>query len=217
METRRIERRDSDYPRSLTERLGSAAPVHLYVMGDISIVCDYTVGLIRSIQCPGSVIVKTLDLARSLRDAGVCVVGAFHSPMEREFLDVLLNGEQPVVLCAARGLVGVRMTQKTRRALADGKLVALSPFDDRVRRTTATQAVKRNDIIAALSNTLFVPYAAPGGKTWITVKAAVARGQAVWTFEDNENAPLTRQGVRPVIARNLADMGVFTSKGGRLA
>ena len=43
-------------------------------------------GLFCSIHCPGKLVVRTYELVRELRDAGVTLVGGFHSPMEQECL-----------------------------------------------------------------------------------------------------------------------------------
>lgn len=43
-------------------------------------------------NCLGDVILKTLDLMCELRDADAYVVSGFHSPMERECLNILLRG-----------------------------------------------------------------------------------------------------------------------------
>lgn len=206
MATKHIEQAGSDYPAGLTDRLGEDAPPYIYAIGDPSILRQRLLGLICSIQCPGSIVIKTLDAARALRDAGAAVIGGFHSPMEQEFLDILLRGDQPVVLCAAKGLRGLRMGQAARQAAADGRLLAISPFDDNVRRTTATQAVQRNDLVAALSEILLAPHAAPGGKTWTTIGAALSHGQMVCTLEDDENTTLVQQGVRAVDVQHLVDL-----------
>ena len=58
-------------------------------------------GLFCSTKCPGDAILQTYDLVRALRDAGVAVIGGFHSPMEKECLDLLLRGNQPIVICPA--------------------------------------------------------------------------------------------------------------------
>jgi len=200
--TTRIEQGSSDYPAVLKDRLGENAPPCLYAMGEPSILRQRLLGLICSIQCPGSIVIKTLDAARALRDAGVAVMGGFHSPMEREFLDILLRGKQPVVLCAPKGLRGLRMGQAARRAIADGRLLAISVFDDSVRRTTAAQAVQRNNVVAALSEVVLVPYAAPGGKTRVTVHLARERHQAVFTFADENNAELIAAGAIPFAELN---------------
>jgi predicted Rossmann fold nucleotide-binding protein DprA/Smf involved in DNA uptake len=192
----RIERGSSDYPAVLTNRLDENAPPCLYAMGDAAILGNRLLGLVCSIQCPGSIVIKTLDAARSLRDAGVAVIGGFHSPMEKECLNILLRGDQPVILCPARGLAGLRLGQMPRRAGQEGRLLILSPFAENIRRTTATQAVKRNNLVAACADAVWVPHAAPGGKTWETVRAALERHQAVFTFAD-DNGDLMDAGARP--------------------
>lgn len=98
-----------------------------------------------------------LDAARTPHESIVAVIGGSHSPMEQEFLDILLRGDQPVVLSGARGLRGMRMGQGVRQALADGRLLAISLFDDNVHRTTAGQAMQRNGLVAALSRIVLVP------------------------------------------------------------
>ena len=55
-------------------------------------------------QCPGDVILKMCDFARAMRDAGVPVIGGLQSPIEKECLRLLLRGDQPVVVCPARGI-----------------------------------------------------------------------------------------------------------------
>lgn len=214
MATTRIEQGSSEYPAILTDRLGENAPPILSVMGDPSILRQCLLGLICSIQCPGSIVIKTLDAARALRDAGVAVIGGFHSPMEQEFFDILLRGDQPVVLCAARALSSTRMGQAARQAAVAGHLLAISPFDDNVRRTTAAQAVRRNEMVAALSENVFVPYAAHGGKTWNTVEAALKRRQNVITLDDEENAALMQQGVQGVGLQHLIELATMHTNEG---
>jgi predicted Rossmann fold nucleotide-binding protein DprA/Smf involved in DNA uptake len=177
VDVQRIEQGDGAYPTVLLDRLGDAATCCLYAMGDTAILRNRLLGLVCSIQCPGSIVIQTLDAIRALRDAGVAVIGGFHSPMEQECLDILLRGDQPVVLCPAKGLAGLRIGQTARRALEKGRLLILSPFDQNIRRTTAAQAVQRNDLVAALACAVWAPHAAPGGKTWATIRGVLARGR----------------------------------------
>ena len=151
-------------------------------------------GLICSIQCPGSIVIQTFDAMRELRDAGVVVIGGFHSPMERECLDILLRGSQPVVMCAARRLRGLRIGAAARKALKDGRLLVITPFGDQVKRTTAAQAVQRNELVAALADAVLVPYVTPGGKAEATARNILARGQRLFTFADESNARLMQAG-----------------------
>ena len=188
---------DRDYPAVLQSRLGKDAPAGLYVLGETAILRQRLLGLICSIQCPGSIVLKTFDTIRALRDEGVAAVGGFLSPMERDCLDILLRGKQPIILCPARGLKGLRLGEKARQAVDEGRLLILSAFSDDVRHTTAAQAVRRNNLVAALADALLVPYAAPNGKTWTTVSAALARKQPVFTFDVEDNADLLRAGAQP--------------------
>ncbi len=197
MNAQRIAQGDSDYPTVLQDRLGDAAPACLYAMGEVSILRCRLLGLVCSIQCPGSIVIKTFDAVRALRDAGIVVIGGFHSPMERECLDILLRGKQPVILCPARGLAGLRIGRIPRQAMKEGRLLILSPFTNSVHRTTAAQAVQRNNLVAALADAVWVPHAAPGGKTWEAVHSALERRQPVFTFDVNDNAALLDSGARP--------------------
>lgn len=118
--------------------------------------------------------------------------------MEKECLDILLRGKQTVILCPARTLQGLRLEQRPRRALDSGQLLLLSPFDEDIRRTTAAQAVERNDLVAAVAEAVLVPHAAPGGKTWGTVTKALDREQSIYTLDDTENGSLFDAGAVPL-------------------
>ena len=176
--------------------MGDGAPSCLYAMGEAVILRNPLLGLICSVQCPGSIVIKTLDAIRELRDAGVTVVGGFHSPMENECLDILLRGNQPVVLCPARGVPRLRMGRMARCAVQESRMLVVSRFAETIRRTTAAQAVQRNNLVAALAKAVWVPYAGPGGKTWATVHAALVRRQPVFTFAEEENSELIGAGAR---------------------
>lgn len=196
MDVVRIEPGDSTFPAVSVDRLGDTAPSCLYAMGDTTILRNSLLGLVCSIQCPGSIVIQTFDAIRALRDAGVVVIGGFHSPMERECLDILLRGNQPVILCPAKGLRSLRIGQNGRQALKEGRLLILSLFDEAVRRTTAAQAVRRNNLVAVLANAVLVPHAVPRGKTWDTALSALGRGQEVFTFSVEENSEILETGAQ---------------------
>lgn len=122
--------------------------VDVHGVGDRAILWRKCLGLICSVQCPGSIVIKTFDAIRELRDAGVVVVGGFHSPMEKECLEFLLRGEQPVIVVLAKGLSRPNLAGAWRAAFDAGQLLILSPFDDTVGRTTRTTAQKRVHCLA---------------------------------------------------------------------
>jgi predicted Rossmann fold nucleotide-binding protein DprA/Smf involved in DNA uptake len=193
LEIKRISKGGHGYPEILAERLGDTAPEAIYSLGDLSILQNRMVGLICSVQCPGSIVLKTFDLIRKLRDAGVVLIGGFHCPMEKDCLDLLLRGPQTVVICMPKRLQNIHFGS-ARQAFSEGRLLVISRFGDEVRQASAKQAMERNDLVAALSQVVLVPHASPNGKTWEVVKRAIDRGQKIASFDDPANAHLMALG-----------------------
>lgn len=172
-------------------------------MGDVDILKRVPLGLICSVSCPGSVIIQTYDAVRALRDVGTVVAGGFHSPMEAECLDFLLRGAQAVVLCAATGVRHVALEAEPKRALVGHRLCVLSSFGDDVERAMPQHGARRNDLVAAIADVVFVPHASPGGKAEANAIRAIGRGQTVITFADPSNDHLVRAGARAVSVAEL--------------
>ncbi len=204
----RITRGDAGYPSRVESVLGSNAPDFLEFLGPNRMPAAVHLGLVCSVSCPGSVIIQTYDVIRALRDARVVVAGGFHSPMELECLDFLLRGVQPVVLCAATGLPHLTLTPELARALADRRLSVLSPFGADVVRATSAEGVRRNEIVSAIADAVFVPHATPGGRAEQCASNAIARGQRVMTFADPANEPLVKTGALPVTIARLVTLCV---------
>ncbi len=202
MNITRFDKCAPDMPASLRRAIGAGREAPVALLGDHGILEGRLIGFFCSVRCPGDVILKTLDLARALRDVDVTFVGGFQSPMEREFLDLLLRGSASVVVCPARGLDRMRMLKVWNPLLDDGRLMFLSFFDDRVRRPTAATAAERNARIAALSDTILIAHAEIGGKTEALCREAIEDGKPVFTLASTDNAHLIELGARPVDAAN---------------
>lgn len=188
-------RQDSPhYPPSVLRHLGSRAPATIDAIGDLEILQRQTLGLFCSARCPGRLIVRTYDVVRALRDAGVTVIGGFHSPMERECLELLLRGGQSVVVCLARSVVGMRLPAEWKGPLGEGRLLLLSPFPEQDRRVTAELARARNELVAAMADRVLVAHAEAGGKTEALARAMAAWGTPLLTLDDEANAGLLELG-----------------------
>ncbi len=183
---------------------GGEAPVAL--LGDPGILEGRLIGFFCSVRCPGDAILKTFDLARALRDADVTVVGGFQSPMEREFLDLLLRGSARVVVCPARGLGRMRISKYWKRPLGEGRLMLLSFFNDNIRRATATTVAARNAYVAELADSVLIAHAEKGGKTEALCREALTRGKPVFALASDDNAHLINFGARHVDAENPVDL-----------
>jgi hypothetical protein len=135
-----IDSTSPDFPAALRKGalLGSCS--RIWAIGNIDILGTWLLGFFCSTKCPGNVIVHTYDLARALRDASVPVIGGFHSPMERECLDLLLRGTQPIVICPARGIERMRLPATWHTPLSEARLRVISPFAGQYRRPRGTLA-----------------------------------------------------------------------------
>ena len=162
--------------------------------GNLSLLDEPLTALFCSNRCPGDLILKTYDLARAMRDAGVPIIGGFQTPMERECLRLLLRGEQPVVVCPSRGIDNMRIPRDWRPVLDGGRLLVLSPFPATARRPTAELAAQRNDLVASLASRVFIAHAAPGSKTEAFAHRLAASGKPLLTLDSLSNANLVEMG-----------------------
>ena len=166
--------------------------------GNLSLLDEQLTALFCSNRCPGDLILKTYDLARAMRDAGVPVIGGFQTPMGRECLRLLLRGKQPVVVCPARGIDNMRLSRDWHPALDEGRLLVLSPFPATARRPTAELAAQRNDLVANLAQRVFITHAAPGSKTEAFARKLAANGKPLLTLDSPANENLVEMGAEVV-------------------
>lgn len=154
---------DAAYPQRLSTRLGPSAPATLFIIGDPAPLQGSMTGFFCSKETPGATILKAFDQAAAWRDAGVCVISGFHSPLEQQCLDILLRGTQPIVWVPARGMGTLRLSKPRRDALDDGRLTVISPFPEDETRTNADHARQRNRVVAALAGETVFAHISPGG------------------------------------------------------
>lgn len=201
----RIESSAIDYPSRLRDvRLDDRYP-SLWMIGDPHLLSQPLLGLLCSTKCPGQVILRTYDLARALRDAGVPVVSGFQSPMEKECLELLLRGTHPVVICPARSIDCMRAPASWRVGIDAKRVLVISPFSKVHRRVTSELAEERNNLVAALAKEVVVLHANPGGRIDRQCKRLIAKGDTVWTLDLPENASIIQAGARPATPDALVE------------
>ena len=192
----RIRKADPIYPGVLMKYLGDRASETISTLGNIDILKLKFFAFFCSVRCPGTLILKTFDYIRSLKDSDMAVIGGFHSPMEKECLNILFRGEMPVIICLARSLQSARVPQSWLSMIQEERLLIISPFPDHIRRMSAKTSMLRNEFIAALSDTIFVPYASPGGKTDSFCRKILQWGKPLLTLDAPENSHLISLGVQ---------------------
>jgi predicted Rossmann fold nucleotide-binding protein DprA/Smf involved in DNA uptake len=169
-----------------------------WTIGNIDILNRNLLGFFCSVKCPGDIILKTYDLARALRNAGITVISGFHSPIEKDVFGLLLIGSQPIVVCPARSIENMRIPKTWKEPIDSGRLLVLSPFEKRHRRVTASLCEQRNHMVALLAKDAFIPYAAPGSKTENLCQDIIRAGKQTLTFENKANQSLIAMGAKPI-------------------
>ncbi|CAN5461505.1 hypothetical protein BH20ACI3_BH20ACI3_34880 [soil metagenome] len=203
IEVAHIRQTDACYPDRLPYYLGEDAPATLSAVGNLKLLKTRPLALFCSRKCPGNLILETYDLAQKLREEGTAVIGGFHSPVERECLTILLRGKNPIIICLARGFERMRIPKEYTKPLDDGRLLLLSPFSDTTHRADKTLAVKRNAVVAALADQVFVAHAELGSKTDALCRDIVAWRKPLYVFDDFGNGDLLASGAKPATARGL--------------
>jgi predicted Rossmann fold nucleotide-binding protein DprA/Smf involved in DNA uptake len=181
----------------------SPLPPNTVYIGDLTILQSPKLALFCSTRCPGRLILQTYDLVRALRDAGRVVIGGFHTPMEREALALLLRGTQPVIICPARAIDGMRLPPAWNPPLAEHRLLLLSPFPPHQRRVTRELAAARNTFVAALADAVLIPHAAPDSTTERLGRDVLTSGKPVFTLDDDANGHLIAAGAVPITPRDI--------------
>jgi predicted Rossmann fold nucleotide-binding protein DprA/Smf involved in DNA uptake len=168
----------------------------VWAIGNSKILEQPLLGFFCSTKCPGEIILRTYDLATALREAGVAMIGGFHTPMEKECLALLLRGRQPIVICPARSITRMRLPAAWQQAVAAGRLLILAPFEAKHRRPTVELAAQRNRFVAALSVHILVAYATPRSKTATLCLELLRQGKPVFTLAHAANSSLLDAGAQ---------------------
>jgi len=178
--------------------LSANAPKDLTTIGNLDILHNKTLAVFSSAKCPGAIILKTYDLMKKLRETDITVTSGFHSAMERECLNILLKGKQPVIICPARSIEGMRIRAEYEEPLKEGRLLFLSPFPEEEKRISSERALRRNYFVAALATSIFIPYAAPKSSTEMFCQEILKWGKQMYTIDDEKNKNMIAAGVKPV-------------------
>ena len=140
------------------------ASAQILTLGEASILDLPKVGFLSSRKVPPAAVMKCYDWATEMRDKGVCVMGGFQSPLERDVLMFLLQGKQPVVWVLAHKLWTERSIPKPYRELiAAGRLLVVSPVAQTVARVDARTATIRNRYILEHSEKVVFAAIDPNG------------------------------------------------------
>jgi predicted Rossmann fold nucleotide-binding protein DprA/Smf involved in DNA uptake len=203
----RIQQGESNYPSSVAKYLLADTPRIITALGNLDILRNNALAVFCSNKCPGNIILKTCDLMRQIREKGSTVISGFHSAVERECVNILLRGRQPVIICPAHGIEGMRIKPEYRKPLEDGRLLILSTFSEKEKHISSDRANERNCFAGAIAASIFIPYAEPSSNTEKLCKILLNWNKPVFTFQTEFTMNLISLGVKNI--ENIVIAGAY--------
>ncbi|MCQ4349026.1 DNA-processing protein DprA [Pseudomonas stutzeri] len=153
-------------PPHRAQHVGAELSTRIVGAGETALLAESLLGFIASRECPGHVLLATLDRVPEWVKAGRVIVSGFHSPLEQQVLRSVLRRQGRVVKVLARGFgdenADYRPAAEECEALAAGRMLVITACSPRVRRTTRATALERNRLVLALASEIVVPYVAAG-------------------------------------------------------
>ena len=153
-------------PPVCAQRVGPELAARIVGAGETALLAEPLLGLIVCRECPGHVLLETLERVPEWVKAGRVIVSGFHSPLEQQVLRSLLRRKGRAVKVLARGFgsegADYRPTAEEREPLTNGRLLVISAFAPSVNRTTRATSLSRNRLVLALATEIVVPHLTPG-------------------------------------------------------
>ena len=145
-------------PNTLSERFGANAPPQFMAIGNTDLLNEPLIGLIASRECPGHVLLQTLELATQWARAQQVVLSGFHSPLEQQVFRSMLRRNGRAIKLLAHSLDHYRVPPLEQASLASGHLLVLSASPPTIVRTTRAQSLARNRLVLALATEVVAPH-----------------------------------------------------------
>ncbi len=145
-------------PPLCAQRAGIESASRIVGAGATALLAEPLLGFIASRECPGHVLLETLDCVPEWVKAGRVIVSGFHSPLEQQVLRSVLRRKGRVVKVLARGMTDYRPTTEEREPLAAGRMLVITACPPEVRRITRETALARNRLVLALASEIIAPY-----------------------------------------------------------
>jgi predicted Rossmann fold nucleotide-binding protein DprA/Smf involved in DNA uptake len=131
-------------------------------IGNTDILNDEKTAFFCSRKCSGSAILKVFEKARIWQSEQKTIISGFHSPLEQEVLQILLKSKNRIIICPARSLEKMRIRLELKEALAENRLLIISPFTEQ-HRQTKDLALKRNKFIVQTADKIVFAENSQGG------------------------------------------------------
>ena len=132
--------------------------------GETALLDQPRLDLIASCECPGNILLATLERVPEWVKTGRVIITGFHSPLEQQVLRSLLRRNSRAVKVFARCFpaTGYRLAKEEKDAFANGRVLIISAFSADTPRVTRVSTMKRNELVIALSSEVVTPFITKG-------------------------------------------------------
>lgn len=161
-----VSREDPEYPESLSRRLGDQAPPVLFGAGDSAILTGKGLGIVGARDADAPSLDFTQRVAAWAVEGGLAVVSGAARGVDAVAMRAAFDAGGKVIGAVADNLEERIRDAETRRAVADGQAVLLSPYGPATPFSVGA-AMGRNKLIYCLADAVVVVVATEGsGGTW---------------------------------------------------
>lgn len=151
-------------PAICAQRISPEVATRIVGVGKIELLNEPLLGLISSRECPGHILLETLERVPEWVKAGRVIASGFHSPLEQQVLRSLLRRKGRAVKVLARGFgdesTDYQPAPEEGEAFTSGCMLVISAFTSDVRRISRATALIRNRLVLALATETVVPHIA---------------------------------------------------------
>lgn len=124
-------------------------------LGNTSLFDRKKIGFLAGSKIAALSVLPTLDWASEVAASdNVSIVSGFHSKLERQVLELLLQGQCGIICVLARSLY-VKIPLEYQAAFTDNRVIFVS--EERQSRISKESAYRRNKLVATLSDELVIP------------------------------------------------------------
>jgi hypothetical protein len=144
------------------DHLSGRPPVALHASGNLALLNNPTTALLCSTECPGDKILEAYEWARRQCDASGTVISGFHTPVEKDILDILARRGANLIWVPGRDLPQ-SIDAAFKKPTDENRLLILSPFAyGKPSRPTKESCSLRNRFVLGWTTERFIPHVAEG-------------------------------------------------------
>lgn len=125
-------------------------------------------------KVPASIVLKCYDWAIQQREEKNCVISGFHSQIEKDVFHYLIKGNQPIIVVLARGLKQ-KIDPEFLEPIEKGRLLIITPFEEKVKRVTTETAKVRNQMMIELADNITIGFASEDGMLLKTINNSIIK------------------------------------------